>query len=107
MRADLLAEISADLVLLPPIWLETHSYVLTLALRTGLPVAAFDLGACNGPATGHRHRRQREAQRANPRRRIRKPNARLLCFPELRPNVQSARDNICRQYRGNLQRLSE
>jgi glycosyltransferase involved in cell wall biosynthesis len=36
---------SADLVLLPAIWPETYSYALTLALRTGLPVAAFDLGA--------------------------------------------------------------
>ncbi len=27
------------------IWPETYSYALTLALRTGLPVAAFDLGA--------------------------------------------------------------
>jgi glycosyltransferase involved in cell wall biosynthesis len=32
-------------VLLPAIWPETYSYALTLALRTGLPVAAFDLGA--------------------------------------------------------------
>jgi len=42
---DLVGRISADLVLLPAIWHETYSYVLTLALRTGLPVAAFDLGA--------------------------------------------------------------
>ena len=35
----------ADLVLLPAIWPETYAYALTLALRTGLPMAAFDLGA--------------------------------------------------------------
>ena len=42
---DLVGRISADLVLLPAIWPETYAYALTLALRTGLPVAAFDLGA--------------------------------------------------------------
>ncbi|EIZ86473.1 glycosyl transferase family protein [Methylobacterium sp. GXF4] len=42
---DLTARSFADLVLLPAIWPETYSYALTLALRTGLPVAAFDLGA--------------------------------------------------------------
>ena len=30
---------------MPSIWPETYAYPLTLALRTGLPVAAFDLGA--------------------------------------------------------------
>jgi glycosyltransferase involved in cell wall biosynthesis len=42
---DLVPQVSADMVLLPAIWPETYSYALTLALRTGLPVAAFDLGA--------------------------------------------------------------
>ncbi|MGU3588741.1 glycosyltransferase [Methylobacterium brachiatum] len=42
---DLLPKVSADLILLPAIWPETYSYALTLALRTGLPVVAFDLGA--------------------------------------------------------------
>ncbi|MDP4006946.1 glycosyl transferase, partial [Methylobacterium sp. NEAU K] len=42
---DLLQQVSADLVLLPAIWPETYSYALTLGLRTGLPVVAFDLGA--------------------------------------------------------------
>ncbi len=42
---DLVWAVAADLVLLPAIWPETYSYALTLALRTGLPVAAFDLGA--------------------------------------------------------------
>jgi glycosyltransferase involved in cell wall biosynthesis len=42
---DLVWRVSADLILLPAIWPETYSYALTLALRTGLPVVAFDLGA--------------------------------------------------------------
>ena len=42
---DLVTRISTDLMLLPAIWPETYSYTLTLALRTSLPVAAFDLGA--------------------------------------------------------------
>ncbi|KZC02386.1 hypothetical protein AU375_01183 [Methylobacterium radiotolerans] len=42
---DLVTQVSADLILLPSIWPETYAYALTLALRTGLPVAAFDLGA--------------------------------------------------------------
>ncbi|SDN72591.1 hypothetical protein SAMN05216360_110262, partial [Methylobacterium phyllostachyos] len=42
---DRVPYVSADLVLLPAIWPETYAYALTLALRTGLPVAAFDLGA--------------------------------------------------------------
>uniref|UniRef100_UPI0005B2DEE0 glycosyltransferase n=1 Tax=Methylobacterium sp. B34 TaxID=95563 RepID=UPI0005B2DEE0 len=54
---DLVTQVSADLVLLPSIWPETYSYALTLALRTGLPVAAFDLGApaerLRGMPNGH------------------------------------------------------
>ncbi|GJE14961.1 hypothetical protein FOHLNKBM_6038 [Methylobacterium longum] len=42
---DLVTQVSADLILLPAIWPETYAYALTLALRTGLPVVAFDLGA--------------------------------------------------------------
>ncbi|MFB0491363.1 glycosyltransferase involved in cell wall biosynthesis [Methylobacterium sp. OAE515] len=42
---DMVWRVVADLVLLPAIWPETYSYALTLALRTGLPVVAFDLGA--------------------------------------------------------------
>ncbi len=42
---DTVTQVAADLILLPAIWPETYSYALTLALRTGLPVAAFDLGA--------------------------------------------------------------
>ncbi|MEE7493289.1 hypothetical protein MOTC310_23645 [Methylobacterium oryzae] len=41
---DLITQVSADLILLPSIWPETYAYALTLALRTGLSVAAFDLG---------------------------------------------------------------
>ncbi|MCJ2123133.1 glycosyl transferase, partial [Methylobacterium sp. J-077] len=41
---DLLPMASADLILLPAIWPETYSYTLTLALRTDMPVVAFDLG---------------------------------------------------------------
>ncbi|MGU3666173.1 glycosyltransferase, partial [Methylobacterium sp. A49B] len=42
---DRVPYVSADMVLLPAIWPETYAYALTLALRTGLPVVAFDLGA--------------------------------------------------------------
>ena len=42
---DRVARDCADIVLLPAIWPETYSYALTLGLRTGLPVVAFDLGA--------------------------------------------------------------
>jgi glycosyltransferase involved in cell wall biosynthesis len=42
---DLLPKVSADLILLPAIWPEAYSYALTLGLRTGLPVVAFNLGA--------------------------------------------------------------
>ena len=42
---DLVTQVSAAMILLPSIWPETYAYALTLALRTGLPVAAFDLGA--------------------------------------------------------------
>ncbi|WP_331298652.1 hypothetical protein [Methylobacterium oryzae] len=54
---DLVTQVSADLILLPLIWPETYAYALTLALRTGLPVAAFDLGApserLRGVPNGH------------------------------------------------------
>ena len=42
---DFMCRISADLVLFPAIWPETYTYALTPALRAGLPVAAFRLGA--------------------------------------------------------------
>lgn len=32
-------------ILIPSLWPETHSYTLSIALRTGLPVFAFDCGA--------------------------------------------------------------
>ncbi|SEP41020.1 Glycosyltransferase involved in cell wall bisynthesis, partial [Methylobacterium sp. UNC300MFChir4.1] len=40
---DLVTQISADLILLPSTWPETDAYALPLALRTGLPVVAFEL----------------------------------------------------------------
>ncbi|MCJ2068979.1 glycosyltransferase [Methylobacterium sp. J-030] len=52
---DLAAKGFADLVLLPAIWPETYSYALTLALRTGLPVVAFDLGAQGERLRGYAH----------------------------------------------------
>jgi glycosyltransferase involved in cell wall biosynthesis len=42
---DLLAEVAPDIVLLPAIWPETWSFVLTHVLRAGLPVVTFDVGA--------------------------------------------------------------
>jgi glycosyltransferase involved in cell wall biosynthesis len=41
----LIAEAAPHLVLLPAIWPETWSFVLTAALRHRLPVAVFDIGA--------------------------------------------------------------
>lgn len=41
----LLAEAAPHAVLLPAIWPETWSFVLTAALKQGLPVIAFDIGA--------------------------------------------------------------
>ena len=41
----LLAETAPHAVLLPAIWPETWSFVLTAALKQGLPVIAFDIGA--------------------------------------------------------------
>jgi GT2 family glycosyltransferase/glycosyltransferase involved in cell wall biosynthesis len=42
---DRLHELSAHVAWLPSLWPETYSYTLSLALREGLPVFAFDLGA--------------------------------------------------------------
>jgi GT2 family glycosyltransferase/glycosyltransferase involved in cell wall biosynthesis len=41
----LLERLGADAVLLPSVWPETYSYTLSVALRAGLPVFAFDIGA--------------------------------------------------------------
>jgi glycosyltransferase involved in cell wall biosynthesis len=41
----LLAREDCDVILLPAVWPETWSYVLTQALSAGFPVAAFDIGA--------------------------------------------------------------
>ena len=42
---DFLPKVAANLILLSAIWPEPFSYALTMGLRTGLPVVAFDLGA--------------------------------------------------------------
>src|SRR5205085_4432934 len=41
----LIAEHAPHVVFFPSIWPETWSFVLTAALRRGLPVVAFDTGA--------------------------------------------------------------
>ncbi len=41
----LLTRLSADVIWLPSVCPETYSYTLSLALRTGLPICAFDVGA--------------------------------------------------------------
>ncbi|WP_374429176.1 glycosyltransferase [Ideonella dechloratans] len=41
----LIASEAPDLILIPSIWPETYCYVLSAALRSGHPVAVFDLGA--------------------------------------------------------------
>lgn len=40
-----LQELRPHFVFLPALWPETYSYTLTIALRAGLPVFAFDIGA--------------------------------------------------------------
>ena len=42
---NLLAALGADAVFLPSVWPETYSYTLSVAMRAGLPVFAFDIGA--------------------------------------------------------------
>lgn len=42
---DLLNSLSPHLVWLPSLWPETYCYTLSIALRAGFPVVAFDLGA--------------------------------------------------------------
>jgi glycosyltransferase involved in cell wall biosynthesis len=41
----ILARERLDVIFFPAVWPETYSYTLTAALRSGLPIAAFDLGA--------------------------------------------------------------
>ncbi|MGU3544288.1 hypothetical protein [Methylobacterium sp. A52T] len=55
------------------------------------------------PTAGHRPRRQRVEQQADFGRRIRKPNAGLLCIQELKPDLQPARDDIFRLDRNHFQ----
>ena len=42
---DTLREIDADMAWVPSVWPETYCYALSIPLKAGLPVAAFDLGA--------------------------------------------------------------
>ncbi len=57
---DTLETLGPHLVWLPSVWPETYSYTLSIALKAGLPVAAFDIGAIArrirefGPTIRHR-----------------------------------------------------
>jgi len=42
---ETLKKLSPHVVWLPSLWPETYSYTLSIALRAGLPVVAFDIGA--------------------------------------------------------------
>ncbi|MEM7056123.1 MAG: glycosyltransferase [Pseudomonadota bacterium] len=42
---DLILTADPDLIWIPSVWPETYSYTLSIALRSGRPVAAFDIGA--------------------------------------------------------------
>ncbi len=42
---ELLEKINPHVVFLPSLWPETYSYTLSIALKAGLPVFAFDIGA--------------------------------------------------------------
>ena len=42
---DRLAEVGAHVALLPSVWPETYCYTLTIAMKAGFPVCAFDIGA--------------------------------------------------------------
>ena len=42
---DLVQAVDPDLIWVPSTWPETYSYTLSIALRSGRPVAAFDIGA--------------------------------------------------------------
>jgi glycosyltransferase involved in cell wall biosynthesis len=56
---DTLKGLSPHMVWLPSVWPETYSYTLSIALKSGLPVLAFDIGAISrrlsgcDPASGH------------------------------------------------------
>jgi glycosyltransferase involved in cell wall biosynthesis len=43
-----------DVIFFPAVWPETYSYTLTAALRSGLPIVAFDLGAIAERLRAHR-----------------------------------------------------
>lgn len=42
---DLITRVDPDLIWISSVWPETYSYTLSIALRSGRPVAAFDIGA--------------------------------------------------------------
>ncbi len=42
---DLIQAVDPDLIWIPSVWPETYSYTLSIALRSGRAVAAFDIGA--------------------------------------------------------------
>lgn len=42
---DLISAADPDLIWIPSVWPETYSYTLSIALRSGRPVAAFETGA--------------------------------------------------------------
>lgn len=42
---EMLKELEADFVFLPSLWPETYSYTLSIALKYGAPIIAFDIGA--------------------------------------------------------------
>lgn len=42
---EILVREQLDAIFFPAVWPETYSYTLTAALRSGLPIVAFDLGA--------------------------------------------------------------
>ena len=42
---EMLEAVAPDLIWIPSLWPETYCYTLSIALRSGRPIAAFDLGA--------------------------------------------------------------
>ncbi len=50
-----LAEIDADVAFFPATWPETYSYTLSYAIKAGLPIVAFDIGAIANRLSGWPH----------------------------------------------------
>jgi glycosyltransferase involved in cell wall biosynthesis len=74
----LIDEAAPHAVFLPAIWPETWSFVLTTALRRGLPVVAFDIGAPAERLRRQARGRLLDAELAG------RPDALLAAFLELR-----------------------